>query len=552
MPATTSWDGMHSSDVVPPDPSGEIGPSNFVQMVNSSGGSIYSVYDRSGNALTPAPVRLGDLWPGGNDCNSDASGDGLVLYDQTVDRWVLTQLTDPGVGPYSFCMAMSKGSDPLTSGWWVYTFETPGDRFPDYLKFAVWGDGYYMTANETVNETASGVGVWAIDRTSMLSGATAKTTYFHLPTTYYGLEPADIDGPIPPPGGEAEHLAAYDQNAADTLLMWDMHVDWATPANSTLTGPTSLAVAHFTPNLCNNIFKCVPQPDTAPKLDSITDQIMYRLAYRNFGDAASLVVTHAVNVSGNRTGIRWYELAKPTAGDWTVKQQGTFSPDSTFRWVPSAAIDKAGDIAMGYAVSSTSVFPGIRYAGRLASNHPDILAQGEGVMKAGRGSQTTPQSRWGDYFHMSVDPADDCTFWLTGEYQSSTRMVGWATRFGKFSFPSCNRPATSWTSGLSGGYTTSGGFKLFHVGTQGTYKGNLTPPHPGTSTTLWIDKYVGSSGTWRSVAATSTLLGAGSSLTYTVRTGRLLLGKYRIAAHYAGSGGDRGSNADWSYFQVTS
>ena len=553
MPAATSWDGMHSTDVLPPDPSGEVGPSNYVQMVNSAlGGSIYSIYDKSGNALTPTPLRLGAMWPVGNDCNLEASGDGLVLYDQTVDRWVLTQLTNPGGAPYSFCMAISKGSDPLTSGWWIYTFETPGGRFPDYLKFGVWGDGYYMTANETVDEIGNGVGLWAFDRTAMLSGAAPTTVYFHLPTPNYGLEPADIDGPTAPPAGEAEHFAAYDQHVADTLLMWDMHVDWATPANSTLTAATSLAVAHFTPDVCSNLFKCVPQPGTTAKLDSITDQIMYRLAYRNFGSTASLVVTHAVNVNNNRTGIRWYELAKPLAGVWAVKQQGTFSPDRTFRWVPSAATDKAGDIAIGYAASSSSVFPGIRYAGRLASNHPDVLGQGEGTMKAGRGSQTTKSGRWGDYFHMSVDPTDDCTFWLTGEYMPATRAVGWVTRFGKFSFPSCNLPATSWTSGLSGGYSTSGEFALFHQGTTGTYTGTLSPVHPGSSATIWIDKYMAGSGTWKSLSTTRVTLSAGSDLTFTLRTGAKALARYRMAAHYAGNGGDRGSNADWSYFQVTS
>lgn len=553
MPAATSWDGMRSTDVLPPDPTGEAGPSNYVEMVNSSlGGSVYTVYDKSGNALTPTPVRLGSMWPASDDCNSTASGDGLVLYDQTVDRWVLTQLTNPGAGPYSFCMAISKGSDPLSSGWWVYTFQTQADRFPDYLKFGVWGDGYYMTSNETVNDTADGVGLWAFDRTPMLSGGAASAVYFHLPATYYGLEPADIDGPTPPPAGEAEHFVAYDQNVANSLLMWDMHVDWVTPANSTLSAPTSFAVAPFTPNVCVNLFKCVPQPGTTAKLDSITDLIMYRLAYRNFGSSASLVITHAVNVNGNRTGIRWYELTKPTAGDWTVKQQGTYSPDRTFRWVPSAATDKAGDIAIGYAVSSPTVYPGIRYAGRLASNHPDSLGQGEGTLKAGRGSQTTKSGRWGDYFHMAVDPTDDCTFWLTGEYVPVTRSVGWVTRFGKFSFPSCKLPATSWTSGLSGGYSSSGAFTLFHQGAQGSYTGTLAPGHPGSAATVWIDKYVASNGTWKSVVSANVLLSSLSGLTFTVRTGNLTLSRYRIAAHYGGSATDQGSNADWSYFQVTS
>lgn len=551
MPAVTSWEGIGATGVLPPDPSGEAGPANFVQMVNGSGGSVYKVYDKAGTALT-STLSLASLWPGGSSCNADAAGDGLVLYDQTVDRWVLTQFTSTNSGPYYFCMAISKGADPISSGWWVYTFQTPSNRFPDYLKFAVWSDGYYMNANEFGDlKTDDGVGLWAIDRTPMLTGGAATTVYFHLPKAYYGLEPADIDGPTLPPAGEAEHFMAYDQKNANRLLMWDLHTDWVTPANSTITGPTSIKVADFVPDVCTNLYKCVPQPGTSVKLDSITDQIMYRLAYRNFGPSASLVVTHAVNVKDDRTGIRWYELTKPTAGSWTVNQQGTFSPDRTFRWIPSAATDKAGDIAIGYGASSSSAYPGIRYAGRLVSDRPDTLGQGEGVMQAGGGSQTSSYARWGDYSHMSIDPSDDCTFWFTSEYMSTTSQAGWKTRFGRFTFPSCNLSATSWVGALTGGYKTVGVNTFFHQGSRGAYTATLSPALPGASVTIWIDKYVRSSGSWTGVRSFGATLGGSSDATHGVNTRRLLRGRYRVAAHYDGDGSYQGSNATWSYFKVT-
>jgi hypothetical protein len=224
----------------------------------------------------------------------------------------------------------------------------------------------------------------------------------------------------------------------NSLNLWKFHVDFATPANSTFTGPTNIPVAAFTA-ACAGGGTCIPQPSTKNKLDSLADRLMYRLAYRNFGTHESLVVTHSVTVSGGKrsstTGVRWYELRSPN-GTPTVFQQGTYAPDSDSRWMGSIAMDKLGDMALGYSVSSGSTFPSIRYTGRLATD-PLGTMEAETSIKAGAGSQTGSLHRWGDYSSMSVDPVDDCTFWYTTEYLQTTGSFNWSTQIASFKFTGC-------------------------------------------------------------------------------------------------------------------
>ncbi|MCI0356365.1 MAG: hypothetical protein L0099_15205, partial [Acidobacteria bacterium] len=197
-------------------------------------------------------------------------------------------------------------------------------------------------------------------------------------------------------------------------------------------------VAAFDGNLCNGARNCVPQPSTSARLDAIADRLMYRLQYRNFGTHQTLVTNHTVDVdSTDRAGVRWYEL-RNTGSGWSIFQQGTFSPDSTDRWMASAAMNGLGEIAVGYSISSGSIFPSVRYTGRVPGDALGTLPQGEGTLIAGSGSQTDLSfSRWGDYSMLAVDPVDDCTYWYTQEWVQTTGSATWKTRIGSFQVSSC-------------------------------------------------------------------------------------------------------------------
>jgi uncharacterized repeat protein (TIGR02543 family) len=457
--AATSFAGMGNvHGYTPPDTNGDVGPNHYVQTVNTT----MRIYDKSGTPLT-ATTDTNALWSGfGGLCETTNQGDPIVLYDNLADRWLISQFAFSGNGaaaPFYQCVAISMTPNP-TGSYYRYAFLSPSNRFNDYGKLGVWPDGYYMATNE-FSEAGSyvGVGAWAMDRTKMLAGQAATMQYFHLGTNYFGYLPADVDGAAAP-AGAAEPFVSYDDwSTAGTykLKMFNYHVDWTTPANSTFTAAPDVTVAAFDSNLCNGA-SCMPQPGTTNKVDTLADRLMFRLAYRNFGDHQALVVTHTVDVGGDHAGIRWYELRK-TTGNWSVFQQGSYAPDAANRWMSSAAMDGNGDIAVGYSRGSSSVYPSLSYAGRLASDPAGQLSQGEASLATGAGSQTGGGGRWGDYASMSIDPVDNCTFWFTSEYYTSTSDHGWTTRIGSFKFPSCGGVATSYTLAVgtsgSGNVTSS-------------------------------------------------------------------------------------------------
>ena len=256
-------------------------------------------------------------------------------------------------------------------------------------------------------------------------------------TSFGGLLPSDLDGTIAPPAGAPNTFMNFGSNS---LNIWQFHADFGNPANATLTGPTNIPVATFTA-ACNGGGGCIAQPGTSQKLDSLADRLMYRLAYRHFADGhEALVVNHSVKVSGNNrsqvVGVRWYELRK-TSSTYSVFQQGTYSPDSTSRWMGGVAMDRVGDIALGYSASSDSVYPSIRYTGRIATDPLGTL-QAESSILSGGGSQLPNLGRWGDYSAMTVDPVDShCTFWFTAQYLKSSGTFNWSTRIASFKFPGC-------------------------------------------------------------------------------------------------------------------
>jgi len=276
--------------------------------------------------------------------------------------------------------------------------------------------------------TFLGAAACAANRTAMLAGNTATMLCFQQSSSVASLLPSDMDGTIRPSSGEPAFFMNFGTNS---LNLWRFHVDFITPANSTFTGPTTLAVASFTP-LCNGGNNCVVQPGTTQKLDSLADRLMYRLPWRKFADGhESLVINHAIS-----TGIRWYEIQNPN-GSPVVFQQGTFHPTAATRWMGSIAMDQAGDIALGYSESSGTVPPSVFFTGREPSDPAGAL-QTEAAIVNGTGSQTGGLSRWGDYSAMTVDPVDDCTFWYTQEYMRTTGSFNWNTRIANFKFSNCS------------------------------------------------------------------------------------------------------------------
>ncbi|HEV7669326.1 MAG TPA: hypothetical protein VGS22_12435 [Thermoanaerobaculia bacterium] len=430
----------------PPDTTGDVGPNHYIQVVNGAG-ARFTIYRKSDGAVLSGPTNLTSLGTGS--CASGI-GDGIVLYDSLAGRWVLSQIRN---GANLLCVFVSKTGDPIAGGWWAYQFSTPA--FPDYPKYAVWPNAYVATSNEGGATTFPAV--YALDRTQMLAGLPATLQRF-VATRLTGfsfqvLTPADADGAAPPAGAPAyllrhrddeEHSPGTADPSQDFIELYSLQVDFATPANSLFSGPTSIPVAEFDSSFCGSdtaATSCIPQT-TGTHLDALREPIMNRVQYRNFGGHETLVGNFITDVDGaDRAGIRWFELRKIGAGAWSLFQEGTYSPDATRRWIGSIAMDQAGDIALGYSASSTTVSPSSRYTGRLAGDPLGTLPQGENSMQAGTG--TNPSSRWGDYAAMTVDPADDCTFWFTTEHTAGS---GTATRIAAFKFDNC--PVVAPSTGL--------------------------------------------------------------------------------------------------------
>ncbi len=433
-----------SDQYAPPDTTGAVGATQYVQWVNT----YFAVFDKATGQIAPGFPKAGNaIWKGfGGPCETNNDGDPVVKYDSAANRWVLTQFS-VSTTPYLQCVAVSATSD-ATGVYYRYAFSYGLTQFNDYPKLGVWPDGYYTSYNIFTNGlTFAGAKACAFDRAKMLAGDSSATQQcFQLSTSYGGLLPADLDGSLQPPAGSPNFFLNFGKNS---LNLWKFSVDWSSPANTTFTGPVNIPVASFAA-ACNGGGACIPQPNTSQKLDSLADRLMYRLAYRNFGDHESLVVNHTVGVGTTKhtqvASVRWYELRNPVGSYLAVAdvynqpvvfQQGTLgTSDGIHRWMGSIAMDKQGNIALGYSASSGSVKPSIRYTGRLAGD-PINAMQTETVAKAGGGSQTAKLNRWGDYSTMSVDPVDDCTFWYTNEYLKSNGTFNWSTWITSFKFPGC-------------------------------------------------------------------------------------------------------------------
>ncbi len=416
-----NFDGVGANGYLPPDTDGDVGLSHYFQVVNVK----FAIYDKAGTKLI-GPSNNSSIFTGMPNNSND--GDAIVLYDENADRWLFSQFSLPNYpnGPFYENVAISQTNDP-TGTWFRYQFQF--SVMPDYPKLAVWGDGYYMTIRRfSTSGSWLGPAAIAMDRTKMLVGdLSAGMVMYNLPSSSEGTQAADCDSDFPPAGTPCP-VAYLTQS---TVKIYDFHVDWATPANSTFVNTFTIPITPFSSFGNTNI---IPQKSTSVKLDPMSGKrIMFRMPFRKFDTYWSMLLNTTVNVS-NVAGIRWMEL-RNVANTWSVYQEGTYIPsDGQFRWMGSMAMDSLGNIALGYSISSTTMFPSIRYTGRLAGDPLGLMTISEKGIINGGGSQTDGSGRWGDYSALSADPVEIGKFWYTQEYYSSTSGASWKTRVGSFSF----------------------------------------------------------------------------------------------------------------------
>ena len=422
----------------PPDTNGAVGQTQYVQIVNEG----FQVFDKATGTSLLGPNSISSIWNGfGGACQNGGAGDPVLLYDHIANRWLISQFASAtGGAPITDeCVAISTTAD-ATGTYARYGFHL-GLNFFDYPKLSVWPDGYYMSMNvfDSTGTFYLGPQAFAFDRAKMLANlpATFVSPSGPLGSTVDPFLPADLDGPtLPPSGAPATFVGFPGQAINPNYTTYHFHADFTTPANSTFTTFASPPAAGFTA-LCPTTRACVPQAGVASNsnLDGIGDRLMFRLAYRNFGDHESVVGNYTVS-AGGVAAVRWFELRNVTAGPVTVYQQSTYQPDTTWRWMGSAAMDGQGNLAIGFSASSSTINPQVRYAARLATDPINTLAQGEAHLFDGTGSQSGTSNRWGDYSSLTIDPVDDSTFWYTNEYYSTTGSFNWRTRIGSFKIAS--------------------------------------------------------------------------------------------------------------------
>jgi len=434
----------YDDQVAPPDTDLSVGDTQVVQWVNLQ----YAVFDKSTGGVISGPFEGNTIWSGfGGACETNNDGDIITIWDKVAHRWLMAQNVFSGP-PYYTCVAVSKTTD-ATGAWYRYQFPQ-GEIFPDYPKWGVWIDAYYQHNNGFGGTNGFQSEPCAYQRGEMLQGnPNALQICFAAPTTFDdSMLPADIDSAssLPPKGAPEVYLGSIDNTppTGNVIYQYLFHVDFSDPSKSAFEGfggTRPIPVETFTLGCIQGgigtLLDCIPQEGVSDLLEGLGDRLMYRLAYRNFGKFEAFMVTHNVNATGGQVGVRWYELrTAENFGKMSVFQQGTFAPDSNNRWMGSMAMDRAGDVALGYSISSSSMYPSINYTGRTRSD-PAGTMETEAQILAGTGSQTGTDDRWGDYSNMAIDPEDDCTFWYTNEWYATTGQFGWSTQLTSLKFPNC-------------------------------------------------------------------------------------------------------------------
>jgi len=415
-----NFDGQYGA--FPPDPSGAVGPNYYVQAVNST----WRIWDKTGDPETP-PYSLNTLW------DRPGSGDPIIMYDRFAERWFISQFYgSPGGGDVGVLIAVSETSDPLGA---YYAYEYDFTLFPDYPKFSVWSNAYYMSAN------SSSADCCAFDRQKMLIGdPTAGVIKMSFPPIYQlfnSVAPAYAEGPEEPDMDEPCYFFAVQDNgypgvSSDHILVLKAEIDWDSPGSSSITEHQEISTASFNANLSGGWTENVAQKGTLQRLDGIPGIFMYRAQYRRFGDYNTIVLCHNVSVGAYKVGQRWYELRDNDDGNWEMHQQSTYSPDTDVsRWLGNLSMDAQGNIAMAYSYTGSDDYPGLRYTGRFWDDPLNVMTVPELTAVEGEGAQTAA-GRYGDYSQMSMDPTDDMTFWFTGEYLGA----GGARKTRIFSFSS--------------------------------------------------------------------------------------------------------------------
>lgn len=417
--------GQGSTGSAPPDVNGDIGRDFYVEIVNAT---FFRVFDKSGTAVSGL-ISANSIW---SQVQQTSSGDPILLYDQAVDRWFLTEFPSNN----RVLVAISHTSDPRGS-WDAYAFQTP--RFPDFPKYGIWGDAYYLTTNES----GANFPIYAINREDILSGAaTARIQRLTVPKVggvFFEVgQPLDWDGLTPPPAGSPGIVLKLNDDDwgstnTDEILMHKIHIDWDNAPASNVE-ITSFQTTPYSTDACalenTGGFSCVPQPN-GQGIDGAQWIVCNKAVYRNFGTHESFVIAFMVDVTGDQVaGIRWMEFRKTLTEDWFIFQEGTVgSDDGIHRFMPSIALDGRGNIGLGYAVSGFNKFPSLRYTGRYVTDPPGTMSFIEHEFATGGGSQGF--DRFGDYFSMSVDPSDESTFWFAGQYLENNSS--WSTRIVSFS-----------------------------------------------------------------------------------------------------------------------
>ena len=434
FPGVGNGDYGFAVNSAPPDTTGAAGTTQYVQWVNQSFAVFAKTSSRSQVTLLRGPIAGSTLFSTLNGgCSTNNDGDPVVQFDKLAQRWVLSQFS-VSTKPYTQCVAVSQTDDAL-GRYNLYAFNYGNIQFVDYPKLGVWPDGYYVTYNVfNRGRTFAGPKACAFDRVAMLAGAAASQQCFQLSTSYNSLMPGDLDGGSSPPTGTPEVLMS---KGTSVLRSWRFHADFRNGTAATLTGPIDVPVPAFNA-ACGT---CVPQAGTSQQLDTLGDRLMFRLAYRRLSSTSGdLVVNHTVNtgLGTNQLAPRWYHL-NLADGATTVPslvESGTYAPDADYRWMGSIAMDKLGDIALGYSKSSGATHPSIQYAGRTPGMEKGTLGS-ELNINAGGGSQTSSLSRWGDYSDMTIDPVDDCTFWYTTEDLNTSGTFNWNTVIANFKLGVC-------------------------------------------------------------------------------------------------------------------
>jgi hypothetical protein len=479
----------------PSDNSLAVGPDHIMQTVNTRL-AIFTKkgkrFDTTGKVLY-GPVPTNTVFKGfGGACEATNNGDAVVRYDQLADRWLIVmpifrrgavrpdqpqpgragdpaQLSVPGQagqpgaavplfvpppsppnqaqpprgqrgqqpgpqGPYSMCYAISAGPDPFGA---YYRYEFLRPLFPDYPRPAIWPDGYYIptsTGDDVIQKHAC-----VVERAKMLKGQPAREQCVIIDGVNF-LNNADIDGKgLPPPGAPNIMMAAGGTQLKnvledDGIFVWKFHVDWEKPANTKIIGPEKIAVAPYHYLCGGQLTNCVPQPETDRRLDAQGDKIMARLVYRKLASGESLVAVHSVNTSAGAGGVRWYEFRINKDRSVRLRQQGTFAPDGFYRWMASPAIDRFGNIGIGYSFGGTPHFAGQRFAARRANDPLGKLTLRETVLAEGEAAQNA--MRWEDYTQTAIDPSDDCTIWYVGDYIKKGE-TSYSSKIGAFRLPGC-------------------------------------------------------------------------------------------------------------------